>query len=199
MMQAVQQYLDRISPISDHTWKSIERILKEKPYAKGNFFAKSGRMENSFGIVLDGIFRAYITKDNGSQYTKTFFTPIYFKMPISFVGAFSALVTQSVNHVNIEALTDARVLEGDYADWLKLINEHKEVADWARKLTEMFFVGKEIREFEYFTLQADKRYQLFRQRYPELENLVNQYYIAQFLGITPTQLSRIRKKIFNGG
>jgi CRP-like cAMP-binding protein len=197
-MQTGQEYFNKVSPVSDDTWKSINKILKEKQYPKGEFFAKAGRMENSFGIVLDGVLRAYITKDNGSQYTKTFFTPIHFKMPISFVGAFSALVTRSVNHVNIEALTDVRLLEGDYSDWLKLIDEHKEVADWARKLAERFFVGKEIREFEYFTLDADKRYQLFRQRHPELENLVNQYYIAQFLGITPTQLSRIRKKIFNG-
>jgi CRP-like cAMP-binding protein len=196
-MPTIQQYLNKISPISDDTWKLINKILKEKQYPKGEFFAKSGRKENRFGIVLDGVLRAYITKDDGSQYTKTFFTPIYFNMPISFVGAFSALVTQSVNHVDIEALTDVRILEGNYTDWLKLIDDHREIADWARKLAEMFFVSKEIREFEYFTLQADKRYQLFRQRYPELENLVNQYYIAQFLGITPTQLSRIRKKIFS--
>lgn len=195
-MQEIKQYLNRISPISDHTWDQVKCQLQEKTYKKGELFAKVGRVENRFGIVLDGILRAYISKGDGSQYTKTFFTPIHFKTPISFVGAFSSLVTRTVNQVNIEALTEMKLLEGNYEKWLTLMAENQEVAEWSRKLTELFFIGKEQREFEYFTLQADMRYKLFRERYPELENLINQYYIAQFIGITPVQLSRIRKKIF---
>lgn len=121
---------------------------------------------------------------------------MHFKTPIAFVGALSSLVTGTVNQVNIEALTDVKLMEGSYDDWRDLMVEHKEISDWSRRLTELFFVSKEQKEFEFFTLQADKRYLLFRERYPELELLINQYYIAQFLGITPVQLSRIRKKIF---
>ncbi len=195
-MQEIKQYLNQVSPISNDTFNQIKGILVEKTYSKGTFFAKTGRKENKFGIVLDGVLRAYISKDDGSQYTKTFFTPIFFKTPISFIGAFSSLVTRTVNQVSIEALTEVRLLEGKYEDLLCFIKNNTEVAEWNQKLTEIFFIGKEQREFEFFTLQADSRYKLFRERYPELETLINQYYIAQFIGITPTQLSRIRKKIF---
>lgn len=195
-MQNVQQYLQRVSPLSIDTWKKIQCILSARTYKKGELFSKPDRVETKFGIVLEGVLRAFISKDNGSQYTKTFFTPIYFKTPISFIGAFSSLVTQNINHVSIEALTPTTIFEGEYRDWMKLVDDNKEISVWTRKMTELFFIGKEQREFEYFTLQADKRYALFRLRYPELENLINQYYIAQFLGITPTQLSRIRKKTF---
>ncbi len=195
-MPEVKQYLNRVSLISNDTFDQINSILIEKKYSKGTFFAKTGRIENKFGIVLHGVLRAYISKDDGTQYTKTFFTPIFFKTPISFIGAFSSLVTCTVNRVFIEALTEVKILEGKYEDLLHLIKENREVAEWNRKLTEMFFIGKEQREFEYFTLQAEGRYKLFRERYPELETLINQYYIAQFIGVTPTQLSRIRKKMF---
>ncbi len=194
-MEEIKQYLNQISPVSTNSWSQIKEILTKKTYSKNTFFAKTGRIENKFGIVLNGVLRAYISKDNGSQYTKTFFTPVYFKTPISFIGAFSSLVTYTVNEVSIEALTNVTLLEGKYDNWLYLISENREIAEWSRKLTELFFIGKEQREFEYFTFQADHRYLLFRERYPELENLINQYYIAQFIGITPTQLSRIRKKM----
>ncbi|PKV51917.1 CRP-like cAMP-binding protein [Aquimarina sp. MAR_2010_214] len=194
-MQEVRKYLNMVSPISKNSWDQIKEIFIERTYYKGEFFAKTGRVESKLGILLDGVFRAYISKDDGSQYTKTFFTPIHFKTPISFVGALSSMTTSTINQVNIEALTKVKLLEGKYEDWLDLINKNREISEWSRKLTELFFRGKEQNEFEYFTLQADNRYKLFKERYPELENLVNQYHIAQFIGITPTQLSRIRKKI----
>lgn len=196
-MQEIRPYLNRISSLSDETWSQVKGILAEKTYEKGDFFAKAGRIENKFGIVLNGVLRAYISKEDGSQYTKTFFTPVHFKTPIYFVGALTSLVTQTINRVHIEALTDVTMLEGHYKDWSDLMAENGEVAEWSRKLVELFFMGKEQREFEFFTLQADARYKLFQERYPELENMINQYYIAQFIGITPVQLSRIRKKIFS--
>jgi Cyclic nucleotide-binding domain. len=189
--------MSHVSHISMETWFEIAHHLEEKSFRKGEYFAVVGRREHHFGIVLEGIFRAYITNGKGVDYTKTLFTPIFFKTPISFIGAYSSLISSTVNHVNIQALTSARILYGKYDDWLSLINRNKEVSDWSRKLAELFFAGKEKREFEYLTMQAEERYILFREQYPEVENSISQYYIAQFLGITPTQLSRIRKKIFS--
>lgn len=192
----IKNYLNKVSPISDNTWSRISPILKVTNLKKGDYFAKVGRIENEFGILLEGILRAYITNGKGSEYTKTLFTPIDYKTPISYVGALTSLVTKTPNQVNIQALTPAKMLTGNYSAWEELMNENEEVAVWSRKMTELFFIGKELREFEYFTFQADTRYKLFRERYPELENTITQYHIAQFIGITPTQLSRIRRKIF---
>ncbi|MGE4347904.1 MAG: Crp/Fnr family transcriptional regulator, partial [Flavobacteriaceae bacterium] len=64
-----------------------------------------------------------------------------------------------------------------------------------RKLAEQFFVHKEQREVNIVMLDADKRYLIFQQEFPFLEQLIPQYHIASYLGITPTQLSRIRRKL----
>ena len=194
--QYIHQYLNQVSPISKKTWCQIANIFYKKSFNRGDYFALIGRRENHFGIVLDGIFRAYITNGSGIEYTKTLFTPVFFKTPISFIGAYSSLATSSVSHVNIQVLTSAEILCGKYDQWLSLIDSNKEISEWSRKLVELFFAGKEQRELEYLTMRADERYKRFRNQYPEVENLISQYYIAQFLGITPTQLSRIRKKLF---
>jgi len=44
-------------------------------------------------------------------------------------------------------------------------------------------------------LDADKRYIIMREKFPTIESVVPQYYIASYLGISPTQLSRIRRKL----
>jgi len=64
----------------------------------------------------------------------------------------------------------------------------------ARKLAEIFFVQKEQREIEIVLLDADRRYSLFQKQFPQLEQQIPQYHIASYLGVTPTQLSRIRRK-----
>jgi len=64
----------------------------------------------------------------------------------------------------------------------------------ARIIAERKFAIKEKREIELVTIEATGRYEIFKKEHPNLENLINQYHIASYLGITPTQLSRIRAK-----
>ena len=62
-------------------------------------------------------------------------------------------------------------------------------------LEKNWLVAKEIREVEIVQNNAAQRYKKFLAEYPSLEERLPQYHIASHLGITPTQLSRIRKKI----
>ena len=54
---------------------------------------------------------------------------------------------------------------------------------------------KEKRELEMSLLQADERYAIFRNEFKGVEQLIPQYHIASYLGISATQLSRIRNKM----
>ncbi len=45
------------------------------------------------------------------------------------------------------------------------------------------------------TLEADERYLIFREEFKGAEQLIPQYHIASYLGISATQLSRIRNKM----
>jgi hypothetical protein len=42
-------------------------------------------------------------------------------------------------------------------------------------------------------LDASQRYVLFKKEFPTLEQLIPQFHIASYLGISATQLSRIRR------
>ncbi len=43
-------------------------------------------------------------------------------------------------------------------------------------------------------LEAKERYLIFKEEHPGIETLIPQYHVASYLGISPTQLSRIRQK-----
>ena len=129
----IHGFLNKIFPISRETWIQVASILDIRTLRKGNHFAVSGRKESDFGIVLDGVFRGYIHTSKGSEYTETFFTPVHFNTPISFLGAYSALVSSDSNAMNIESLTDSKILVGNYREWLVLVDENKELSDWSRR------------------------------------------------------------------
>ena len=48
---------------------------------------------------------------------------------------------------------------------------------------------------EFATLDAADRYRIFKDRYASLENEIPLHLTAAYIGVTPTQLSRIRNKI----
>ncbi len=53
---------------------------------------------------------------------------------------------------------------------------------------------KEKREIDIVLKGANERYKELIATHPNLETRIPLQYIASYLGITPTQLSRIRKK-----
>tara|TARA_B110000977_G_scaffold175613_1_gene230479 strand:+ start:156 stop:302 length:147 start_codon:yes stop_codon:yes gene_type:complete len=44
-------------------------------------------------------------------------------------------------------------------------------------------------------LDAADRYLIFKEEDPGLEGLIPQYHVAAYLGVSPTQFSRIRQKL----
>ena len=124
----------------------------------------------------------------GTEYNKHFF------VSNNFTGGYSSLVTQKTNQINQQALTDCKLYVAPYSQIIALFDAHQDLERFARKLAELYFVHKEKREVDIVLMDASKRYLQFQQEYPALEQIIPQYHIASYLGITPTQLSRIRRK-----
>lgn len=91
-------------------------------------------------------------------------------------------------------MTDCHLLVADFDKVTLLYKDFPKIESLARILAEHKFAIKEKREIELVTLEAKERYDIFKNEHPGLENQISQYHIASYLGISPTQLSRIRTK-----
>jgi CRP-like cAMP-binding protein len=188
MLNPLKNYIQQFISLGDHEWKHFSKLFTETELKKGDFFAMEGRSETSIGFMISGVVRAFYRNNEGIEYNKTFFTDN------EFFGAYASLVTLDKNQINIQALTDCKVLIANYQAITALFVEYRQIETLARLIAEKFYVNKEKREIELVLLQADARYKIFKLEYPNLENRIPQYHIASHLGITPTQLSRIRAK-----
>ncbi len=166
----------------------ILALFTEKKFNKNDYFAKKGELSTKFAFVSSGVMRAFYRNAEGNEYNKTFFSKD------TFIGAYTSLISGEPNLINIQCLTDCKLYVGNYKGLVSLYDQYPKIERLSRILAERFFMLKEKREIELVMLEATERYEIFKNEHPTLENLIPQYYIASYLGITPTQLSRIRAK-----
>ncbi len=188
-MNRLRQYINQVSPLSEPAWQAVAALFTVQSLAKNEYLAEAGRVETTAAYVVEGALRAFYRNEKGTEYNKTFFTAD------DFIGAFSSLVTGQPNQIYIQALTPCSLFVVDYPSLTGLYDVYPDCERFARRLAEGYFVYKEQRELELVLRNADERYLQFRQEYPGLEQLIPQYQVASYLGITPTQLSRIRAKM----
>ena len=185
-MKQLKEYLLQKIRFSENELEILLSLFTKKELKKNEYFAIEGEYSAKLAFVEHGVLRAFYRNQQGNEYNKTFFSKS------GFIGAYSSLITNQKNQINIQCLTDCSFLIADYSTINALYDTYPKIERLARILAEHFFVHKEKREIELVMLDAKDRYKIFQEEHPNLENLIPQYHIASYLGITPTQLSRIR-------
>lgn len=188
-MENFKAYINNISEIEDATFQDLQSCFTRVELKKNDFFVREGEYAKQIGFLQEGIVRAFFMNEEGKEYNKQFF------VGPSIIGAYTSLLTKQPNKIAQQALTDCQVFIADFSKVEALYNKYHDLERLGRKIAEFYFLEKEQKEVEMALLDADKRYLIMRERFPGIEKIIPQYYVASYLGISPTQLSRIRKKM----
>lgn len=172
--------------LSDEAEIAWTKILREKEYRKGEYFIRIGEVPQKVAFVCKGLFSQYYITDNGDTVIKYFFPEG------RIAGSIPATLAGSESLFAIEAIERTRVLEYDFHEFKELVSRYKDIADfYIRYIEKHWIIEKEPYEISLRKESAAIRYDEFLGKYPELINRLKKHQIAAFLGITPTQLSRI--------
>ena len=188
-MEELKAYINHISFIKEATFDELLTYFRPIELKKNDFFVHEGEYAQQIGFLTKGIVRAFFLNKAGKEYNKQFF------VGPSMIGAYTSLLTKQPNRIAQQALTDCQVFVADYRQIEALYDSYHDLERLGRKIAEHYFLEKEQKEIEMALLDADKRYLIMREQFPTLESQIPQYYIASYLGISPTQLSRIRRKL----
>ncbi len=186
LSNALQDYYQ----ISAKTWLNLKQICRHRILQPNQFWVHEGEVPHAFGFIHQGLMRAYITDMDGHEYNKIFF------YENTFPGSMVALLANQPSRFSIQALEETFLIEINFQAYRHLLDLHNDLK-WFHilYLEENWLIKKEQREVALVQDDAMQRYLDFQATYPELEPRLPQYHIASHLGITPTQLSRIRKKL----
>lgn len=178
----IKTYTD-LSKEAESAWQNL---LKEKTYHKGDNFISIGQIPKKVAFVTKGLFSQYYINDYGETIIKYFFPEG------RIAGSISATLTQSESLFDITALEETTVLEYDFIEFKKLGAFYPDISEfYIRYLERHWVIDKEPYEVSLRNDSAKIRYADFLLKYPDLVKRLKKHHIAAYLGITPTQLSRI--------
>lgn len=188
-MENIIAFFNSIMPLSEKTVGLMSKVFTYDELKKEEYFIRKGEFAKEIAFLEVGIVRAYYINGDGKEYNKTFFSAP------SIIGSYASLISKQRNAVAQQALTDCKIWKASFLKIEELSEGNWEIERLRRIIAEGYFLSNEKKEIEMALLDADKRYLILQNEYPGIELEIPQYHIASYLGISATQLSRIRKKM----
>lgn len=187
--ESLRQFLQKVKPISDPTWKDILAEFTPRTYSKGEFFLRQNAPSHEYLFLEKGIMRSSVVDVEGNEVTLNLYGPGTVVLePASF---FSQVPSQE----NIEAITDCIGFSITFERLNYLFHALPEFRELGRAILIRLLVGTKTRTLTMLTRTAEQRYAMLLSQNPEIVQHVPLKYIASYLGITDTSLSRIRKEM----
>ncbi len=164
----------------------VESLHNTVLIKKGDFFLKHGQKNMKIGKIISGILRGFVIDEDGNEITTHFYQE---NDLVS--GNYIPNVASSMH---IQALEDCNMSTANFAEVMSYVNKNREITEIINNAFHKLNSQLQSRLVALANLSSTEKYRLFLKEYPNLINRIPHYYIANFLGITPTQLSRARKK-----
>ncbi|PQJ10865.1 Crp/Fnr family transcriptional regulator [Flavipsychrobacter stenotrophus] len=181
--------IEKLVPLSDADWDLLLPHLELRMVKKNTLFAEEGKMGKEVGMILEGCMRHYYTRDGEERST-------YFYFENALVGPYLSCITGQPSQISIDALADTQLIVFPYKRLAELFDANKTWERFGRKLAEWALIGVEERMVGLLTLSPEERYnQLLAGNKQKIIERIPQHLIANYLGITPVSLSRIRNRI----
>lgn len=104
-------------------------------------------------------------------------------------------ITGQPSQLSIETLTNSRLLVFTYPILQSLYTQSQQWEKFGRLIAEYIAMGLEERMVGLLMLSPEERYhQLLQSNKQKILERIPQHYIANYLGVTPVSLSRIRNR-----
>ena len=188
MTQNLIQFIKQLVSFTDEEIQDIQHLFVEKTLKKGEFWVKEGEFNSDILFLNKGMLRSYFVK---REVEKTFDLVIENQILTATESYVSGLPStdfiQAVEDTYLSVITkdNLEILYSKSFKWERV----------GRIIIEYYTIEKEIRIRSFISEIAQERYERLTKDQPELMQRTPQIYLANFLGITPQSLSRLRRKI----
>jgi len=189
-LSSLKLKFESYAPISNASWLLIRDLVEFQTPKKGAILLRKGRISRKTYFICEGALRAYCSDENGKSYNKNLF------LEHDFAGSKVSALQGTPSTFTVEALENSILISIDYKKYRELISANQDLKNfYIAYLERNWIIEKEQREVSLVLENATVRYRKFIGKHPGIDKRISLQHIASHLGITPTQLSRIRKDL----
>lgn len=189
MYTKIVQHVSRYIDLSAQEIEEFTGILVKRKISKKQFLIQPGDKVFEEFYVVKGCLKAYYLDKNGDKHI------LQFAVEDWWISDFEAFFNDLPAQLHIECLEDS-VLLGIHKDSLETLYQRiPQFERFFRIKTTNAFVSLRSRILSSLQKNSKQRYIEFCEDYPNIAQRVANYHIANYLGIKPESLSRIRKEL----
>lgn len=188
-MKEFIEYILQFGNLNQQQLDLISKKTTELNLRKDEYFSEAGKIAQQVGFVLDGVIRVCYYNNKGEEITK------YFIDENNLVVDLESFDNEICSNAYVQAITDCKLLVFSKKDWRELLDT---IVGWdaiVHKIISKALRQKVERRSPLVSEDATTRYLMFLKIYPNVINRIPLSYVASYLGITQSSLSRIRKNI----
>ena len=187
--QNINEHVSKLIDLSDKEMEEFQSVLSPTEVLKKQFLIQPGDRVGSEYYVVKGCLKAYFLDAVGEKHI------IQFAIEDWWISDFEAFFGNQPAKLYVEAIEDSLLL-GIQAEVLEtLYRRIPKFERFFRIKTARAFVALRRRILSSLEKNATERYVDFCSNYPGIVDRVTNYHIANYLGIKPESLSRIRRNL----
>ena len=190
MYDKLKKHCKQIVPLLDTELELIDKYFEENTLRKKEFLLQDNKVCNFIAFIAEGTIRHFHVKGGVEKTCDISFDN-------SWVTDFQSFNSYTLGKMNLQAMENSTVFLIKKQNLFNLYQECNKYETYGRLMAEQ--VAQRATEIA-MSLSSDKpeeRFQNLIKSQPDLFQRVPQKYIANFLGISPESLSRIRSRIFH--
>jgi CRP-like cAMP-binding protein len=188
-MKELLPYILQFGNLNQQQIDLISKKATEITFSKDEYFSEAGKIAVQVGFIIEGIMRVCYYNNKGEEITK------YFIEENNMVVDLESFNNSICSSAYVQAVTDCKLIVFSKADWEELLAT---IVGWdtiVHKIISRALMQKVDRRSPLVSEDATTRYLSFMEKYPKVINRIPLSYLASYLGITQSSLSRIRKNI----
>ena len=186
-----RKHLEKFVILNEAEWIVFTLHLTFATLKKKQFFAEEGKVCDKASFIVNGSVRYYYVKD-GEEITN------YFSFENELVSSYKSYTTRQPSSSYIQALEDTRLIHISRADMDAMLANPLlayKMEQFGRMVAEHYLGCYEDRVAAFVTKSPEERYLELLDTGKDVLRRMPQHYIANFLGITPVSLSRIKRRM----
>ena len=191
-MENLRKKIKSFTPIDQDVLDFLLQFYQKRQVKKGEHLLREGQYIRHFFYLDQGCVCYYILKNGQEQVLEFFsdndiFTDLY------------NYVEEKPSNCNLRAMEDCTIYAISKEDIEKSFQASHQLERFGRLLVQDEFIKLSRRVAHVTNLSNEERYLRFVKNRPKLIQIIPQYLVASYLGVTPVGLSKIRKRISQQG
>jgi len=188
-IEKLRQFTNAISPLPDPEWQAFSSGWQELTVKRKTILTIAGETERYLYFVTEGVQRAFFHKDDGREAT------IVFTYAPSFSGIADSFLTQTASLYFLETHRARRCLRMHYDRFNELFHSSPVLQSFFFSVTAMALKGALMRHVELQCYTNEEKFRELLRRSPHILQLVPHKYLASYLGMDPTNFSKLINQV----